>query len=82
MILPSLFCHLASQVTKSSSADALESLRRVVIGNEPLVAKVAAATAFERSPTSGLKGTFVTLLALTQICLQEELAASGSEERS
>jgi hypothetical protein len=82
LILPSLFCHLASQVTKSSSADALDSLRRVVIGNEPLAAKVAAAAAFETLPTSGLKGTFVTLLALIQICLQEELAASGSEERS
>jgi hypothetical protein len=41
------FCHLASQVTKCSSAKALGSLRRVVIGNEPLAAKVAAAA--ERS---------------------------------
>ena len=39
---PSLFCHLASQVTKSSSADALDSRRRVRIGNAPLVTKAAA----------------------------------------
>ena len=32
--LPSLFCRLASQVTKSCSADALDSRRRVAIGNE------------------------------------------------
>jgi hypothetical protein len=78
LILPSPFCHLAGQVTKSSSADALDSRHHVAIGNDPLGAKVAAATAFERSPTSGSKGTYVTLLALTQICLQEELAPSGS----
>ena len=41
------FCHLASQVTKCSCAKALDSLRHVVIGNEPLAAKVAAAA--ERS---------------------------------
>ena len=41
------FCHLASQVTKSSSADALDSRRRVRIGNAPLVTKAAAAA--ERS---------------------------------
>ena len=41
------FGHLASQVTKSSSANALDSLRRVAIGNDPLVSKVAAAA--ERS---------------------------------
>ena len=29
----SLFCHLASQVAKSNSASALDSLRRVAIGN-------------------------------------------------
>ena len=40
---PSLFCHFASQVTKRSSAKALDSLRHVVIGNEPLVSKAAAA---------------------------------------
>ena len=34
------FCHLASQVTRSCSADALDSLRRVVIGNEPLLLAV------------------------------------------
>ena len=45
LILPSLFCHLASasQVTKSCSADTLDSQRRVRIGNVPLVSKVAAA---------------------------------------
>ena len=37
------FCHLASKVTKRSSAKALGSLRHVVIGNEPLVSKAAAA---------------------------------------
>ena len=42
LILPSLFCHFASQVTKSCSADALDSRRRVRIGNEPLVSKAAA----------------------------------------
>ena len=42
-----LFCHFASQVTKRSSAKALDSLRHVVIGNEPLVSKAAAAA--ERS---------------------------------
>ena len=47
LILPSLFGHFASQVTKSSSADALDSRHRVAIGNEPLVSKVAAAA--ERS---------------------------------
>ena len=41
------FCHLASHVTKCSSAKALDSLRHVVIGNAPLAAKVAAAA--ERS---------------------------------
>ena len=41
------FCHFASQVTKSSSADALDSLRRVAIGDDPLVSKIAAAA--ERS---------------------------------
>ena len=34
-------------MTESSSADALDSLRRVAIGNDPLVSKVAAAA--ERS---------------------------------
>ena len=43
----SLFCHLASQVTKSCSADALDSQRCVRIGNDPLVSKVA--TPAERS---------------------------------
>ena len=47
LILPSLFCHLASQVTKSSRADALDSRRRVAIENAPLVSKVAVAA--ERS---------------------------------
>ena len=41
------FCHLASQVKKSSSANALDSRRRVAIGNNSLVSKVAAAA--ERS---------------------------------
>ena len=40
--LPSLFCHLASQVTKACSADALDSRHRVAIGNAPLMSKVAA----------------------------------------
>ena len=43
LILPCFFCHFASQVTKSSSADAVGSLRHVTIGNDPLVSKVAAA---------------------------------------
>ena len=34
-------CHFASQVLESYSADALDWLRRVAIGNEPLVAKAA-----------------------------------------
>ena len=42
LILPSPFCHFASQVTKSCSADALESRGRVRIGNVPLVSKAAA----------------------------------------
>ena len=79
---PSLFCYFASQVTKCCNAKALDSLRRVVIGNEPLAAGRRSCGAFDTLPTSGWKGTFVTLLALIQICLQEDLAASGSEERS
>ena len=47
LILSSLFCHFASQLTKSSSAGGLDWLRRDAIGNEPLVSKVAAAA--ERS---------------------------------
>ena len=48
-------------------ADALDSLRRVVIGNEPLAAKVRNRGAFDTLPRSGWKGTFLTLLALIQI---------------
>ena len=61
-------------MTKCCSADALDSLRRVVIGNEPLAAGRRSCGAFDTLPTSGWKGTFVTLLALIQICLQEELS--------
>ena len=40
-------CRFASQVTECCSAKALDWLRRVAIGNEPLVSKAAAAA--ERS---------------------------------
>ena len=53
-------------MTKSCSADALDSRRRVRIGNEPLVSKA------DTWPRSGRKGTFLTALKLEliQICLQ------------
>ena len=60
-----VFKYLASQVTKSGSccANALDWLRRVAIGNDPLVAKAAAAA--ERSihcPEAAGKVQFSLLL--------------------
>ena len=65
------FCHFASQVTKSSSADALDSPRRVAIRNDPLASKIAAATGRSiHSLEAAGKVLFSHSFALIQICLQ------------